>query len=233
MQYFGGKFKIAKQVAEIINANLIGPAPVYYEPFCGALNITQYIKPEALRIASDYNEALIVLLKAVQAGWLPPEHVSEEDYRALKQQAENTPLKAFAGFACSFGAKYFGGYARNTRRGGDNFAARGRRTLLKKFGALKGVTFWHQNFMNLNPLPGAVIYCDPPYANTTGYTTGAFDSAAFWEKVRSLSATNLVIVSEYVAPADFTEVAAFNTDLSIRGANGVRAKRVEKLFTHI
>jgi DNA adenine methylase len=232
MQYFGGKFRIAKKLAEIINSNLTGLAPIYYEPFCGALNVTQYINPKALRVASDFNKDLIVLLRAVQSGWVPPEFVSEDEYRILRLQAEVTPLKAFAGFACSFGACYFGGYARDYRRGGVNFAEVGGRRLLKKFEALKGVTFWHQNFMDLSPLPGAVIYCDPPYANTRGYKTGAFNSAAFWEKVRSLSATNLVIISEYVAPPDFMELAAFETDLNMRNAKGERAKRVEKLFTY-
>lgn len=56
---------------------------------------------------------------------------------------------------------------------------------------------------------GAVVYCDPPYANTASYDEGSFDSAKFWDFVREKSKTNKVFVSEYSAPPDFKKVLEF------------------------
>ena len=50
----------------------------------------------------------------------------------------------------------------------------------------------------------ALIYCDPPYQNTSGYKAGSFDSVAFFEWCRQQAKRgNIVFVSEYEAPADF------------------------------
>lgn len=49
--------------------------------------------------------------------------------------------------------------------------------------------------------PGAVIYADPPYNNTTGYSGERFDSAEFWRAMRLLADTgHTVFVSEQEAP---------------------------------
>ena len=84
MQYMGGKARIAKGVAEFLNGRLKDGQP-YYEPFCGACNITQYISSNRLRFASDSNRYLIAFWQAVQAGWEPPEEVSKEDGVGLNQ----------------------------------------------------------------------------------------------------------------------------------------------------
>ena len=42
---------------------------------------------------------------------------------------EDHVLTGFVGFGCSFGGKWFGGYARNA--GGTNYAAQSKRSLLK------------------------------------------------------------------------------------------------------
>lgn len=49
--------------------------------------------------------------------------------------------------------------------------------------------------------PGAVIYADPPYNNTTGYSGERFDSSEFWRAMRLLADTgHTVFVSEQEAP---------------------------------
>lgn len=53
---------------------------------------------------------------------------------------------------------------------------------------------------------GDVVYCDPPYADTDQYKAGDFDSAAFWEWVRTRDYP--VYVSEYSAPDDFVSTWA-------------------------
>ena len=230
MQYFGGKARIAKEIARILNI-YVKPQTLYLEPFCGGLNVTQYINPAANRVAMDFNSDLIQLYKAIQQGYELPENITEERYYELKAQPFFTAEKAFAGFACSFSGKYFGGFARNNQ--GRNYAKDGKNSLLRKFKNLNGVTFQHQNFLTLSNVKGAVIYCDPPYAGTTGYKTGAFDSAAFWRKCRDLSADNLIFISEYEAPEDFIEVWRKDVKLEIRDGNNARKDRTEKLFTFI
>lgn len=231
MHYFGGKAKIAKEISAIINI-YVKPQTLYVEPFCGALNVTQYINPNAERVAMDFNSDLISLYKAMQQGYELPDVVTEERYIALKKQPFFTAEKAFAGFACSFSGKYFGGYARNKR--GRNYAKDGHNSLLRKFKNCQGVTFQHQNFLTLSNIKNAVIYCDPPYEGTNGYQTGAFDSAAFWQKCRDLSADNLVFISEYKAPEDFIEIWHKEVKLDMKKVDGSRSiNRTEKLFTFI
>lgn len=229
MQYFGGKSRIAKELAAIINGHLIGPYTQYREPFCGGLNVVQHIRPDVRRLAQDFMPDLAILYNAIRGGWVAPNFISEERYKELKYRKELCPEKAFAGFACSFGAKYFGGYARGNMR---NFADVGWRGLLKKFEKLDGVTFEHADFFELTGVTGEVMYCDPPYAGTTPYKTGKFDSEAFWQKVRELSGDNIVFVSEYNAPPDFIEVWRKTVNVGVK-REGPSDKVVEKLFIFI
>lgn len=232
MQYFGGKARIAKDIARIINLH-IKPGQRYFEPFCGGLNVTALIRPDRVRVAMDFNADLIALYLAIQQGWEIPDSVSEERYLELRASPGPSAERGFAGFACSFAGKFFGGYARDKRKHGAPFADTGKRGLLKKFETLSGVIFAQANFFDLN-VSGEVIYCDPPYKGTTGFKgAGPFDSSAFWQKVRDLSENNLVFVSEYEAPEDFTTIWSKEVKLEIRDAAGVRKDRVEKLFIYI
>ena len=59
------------------------------------------------------------------------------------------------------------------------------------------------DYRNLDIKNGSVIYCDPPYAGTTGYDAD-FNNDLFWEWCRTLSKRGcIVLVSEYMAPDDF------------------------------
>lgn len=75
----------------------------------------------------------------------------------------------------------------------------------------------------------AVIYCDPPYQNTTGYISSkGFNHEDFWEFIRNLSKDNIVLVSEETAPEDFTVVWEKTVLRSINAS--VKSNSVEKLF---
>jgi DNA adenine methylase len=77
----------------------------------------------------------------------------------------------------------------------------------------------------------ALVYCDPPYANTTQYdATGKFSSEEFWNTMREWSKTNILFVSEYTAPEDFKCILEINTRTDIRNKAGKMDQRVEKLF---
>lgn len=65
MVYQGSKNKIAKYIVPIIQKYIEdNNITIYIEPFCGGVNIIDKIKCKN-RIASDYNEDLIALLKYI------------------------------------------------------------------------------------------------------------------------------------------------------------------------
>ena len=68
---------------------------------------------------------------------------------------------------------------------------------------------------------GKLIYCDPPYQNTTGYRgdngkRNEFDHEKFWNTIREWSKTNWVFVSEYNAPSDFVCVNKYEMKSNLR-----------------
>lgn len=227
VRYLGGKSRIGKKIAvELINPLVVAGAP-YYEPFCGACWVTQHVKA-GWRLCTDANPDLIAMWSALQRGWFPPDTVSEAEYAAAKLGEGPPELRAFIGFGCSFGGKWFGGYARGGE--GRSYASNARNSLMRKLHGLAGVHFEHADYRRLAPRPGSVIYCDPPYAYTTGYgAVGTFDSSEFWNVVRNWSKTCTVLVSEYAAPEDFECVAEFITKLDMRDASG-RSARTERLY---
>lgn len=75
--------------------------------------------------------------------------------------------------------------------------------------------------------PGATVYCDPPYANTTGYIDD-FDHEQFYDWLRSMELP--VFVSEYSMPDDFICFASIDKACTYSSSKTI--KRVEKLFVH-
>ncbi len=239
IRYLGGKYKIAHEIAAILNRI---ECSSYVEPFCGALWIAQLVKHRPIYL-SDACEPLITMHKALQAGWEPPDVVTEEDYARVKAAMDvNDPLTAFVGFGCSFSGKWFGGYARNEKI--RNYADGAKRSLAEKFRQLNGdfagaakrslaekFTFTCADYESLPIGSGALVYCDPPYAGSTGYGGAKpWDAAAFWQWARITSRNAKVLVSEYAAPDDFECVAEFPTRTSLRDRGGFVIPRVERLF---
>ena len=180
------------------------------------------------RIANDVHTSLIMMWQALQNGWIPPKEVSEQEHKEAKKMSD-CALKAFAGFGCSFGGKYFGGYARNSIK--NNYALSAHNSCLRKKKLFKDVTFFNKSYLDFTP-KNQLIYCDPPYKDTSRYnTTAKFDSALFWATMREWSKDNLVFISEYQAPEDFKRVWQKEKKLSIRSKNGCEI-RVERLFVH-
>ena len=230
MQYFGGKFRIAKKLAELLNGHVEG-TDYYLEPFVGACNVAPLIRHESI-YASDVNHYLIAMFQALQEGWLPPQSLSKEEYVHIRDNKdEDPPLTAFAGFACSFAGKWFGGYARNHRQGEERiYATNGHNSLAKLAPTISHIKFSSCDFATWNPV-NALIYCDPPYSNTTGYDqSGYFNHVRFWEIMRLWSKDNDVFVSEYSAPDDFQCVLEISTSLEIRDRENKRQHKVEKVF---
>lgn len=154
------------------------------------------------KILNDRHQYLIALLQGVQRGYELPESITPEQYRHIREHKDDDPtLAGFVGFGCSFGGKWFGGYARNAT--GTNYAAQSKRSLLKDMATLQDATFVCADYRRVCIPPRAVIYADPPYNNTTGYHGDRFDSAEFWIAMRLLADTgHTVFVSEQEASPD-------------------------------
>lgn len=247
MRYMGGKYRIAGEISEVINGAISrretsnisrdcgSDEYIYNKPFvslfCGACNVESRIKSERI-ICNDKHEYLIAIWQALQRGYELPDIISEEQYQYIKaHKDEDKALAGFVGFACSFGGKWFGGYVRSSNNR-INYSDTGKRHTMKCFEGLRKAEFMCMDYRDV-PIPdGAVIYADPPYINTTGYSCGKFDTNAFWEYMRVLSIEHLVFISEQDAPEDFVPIweKSCRRTMANNVNNGFVA--TEKLFVH-
>lgn len=169
--------------------------------------------------------------RALQDGWIPPEEISKEQYKYIKEHKdEDMALSGFVGFGCSFGGKWFGGLASNKR--GDNYCHRANKSVLKDMGGLQNATFLCLDYKDVEIPQGAIVYADPPYDNTTGYSLGDFDSNEFWNYARRLSETNIVLVSEEKAPDDFVSIWHKEQKRMIDNVNKNIFTKTENLFVY-
>ncbi len=235
MQYMGSKNRLSKELLPIILKDS-EKFENYVEPFCGGCNMIDKVSGFKRRIANDYNSQLICLLSAVENGWTPPEFVSEEEYKEHKNKKnEINALTAFIGFGCSFGSKWFGGYARGNDSKGipRNIPGESGRNLLKQAPNLKGIEFKNVSFSELEVPDNSIIYCDPPYRNTTKYKD-SIDYEQFYEWCRMQSKNgNRVYVSEYNMPEDFKEIWSKEQKVNFDSTrkSGLVKVNTERLYT--
>ena len=197
------------------------------EPFVGGCNIISKMSGE--RYCYDINEYLIEMYKAVQNGWTPPAIITEEEYDYIRNNKDkDKPLTGFVGIGCSYSGKWFGGYARN--KTGRNYCLNAHNSILKQLNEIRDIKFDCKDYKELK-FDGCLIYCDPPYKDTTKYPIiGEFNTEEFWNVMRNWSKNNTVIISEYEAPYDFECIKEIHTKTDIRNSDGKRENRVERLF---
>lgn len=229
MRYLGGKSRLARKIANVLVEH-IGYHTHYYEPFVGGgsvLSEFSKLAPNLPKTASDIHSDLILMWKAIQENWKPPTDIDESLYKKLKNNPPS-PLRGFVGFACSFGGKWFHGYARG--RPGDNYAKQSRNSLLRKCANIQNCQFLNCDYSALNP-ENSLIYCDPPYANRTGYANKNFDHALFWNTLKGWKERgNTIIVSEYTAPPDIKLLTAFERNQELRSTAHGRKSVKDCLF---
>lgn len=219
MKYLGGKSKLAKPIVETITSR-VGGARVW-EPFCGGGAVTCELAKSRPYVAStDVSKPLISMWRALQDGWRPPETLSEQEYHAAKALADVDPLKAFAGFACSFGGKWFAGYARGGSRADGtprDHSNEAYRNVCASIGHITNVGFARASFFDIDPRSGMVLYCDPPYADTEAYKgTAEFPHAEFWTRVRHwVDCGSRVFVSEFSCPVRHRVLRVFERTIGV------------------
>lgn len=230
----GSKARVAADILSIILPNR-RPNQVYVEPFVGGCNvIDKVVNP---RIGNDSNCYLIAMWRALQCGWIPP-IIDREVYNSIRENKEAHPpeLVGWVGVNCSYSGKWFGGFAGktptkiNTVR---DYQAEAHSHTLKQVGKLRGVDFRCGNYFDLPIPPNSLVYCDPPYEDTTKYSVN-FDHSRFWYWVREISRQHTVFVSEYTAPTDFECVweKPVKSSLSANGKVGGNKNSVERLFRY-
>jgi DNA adenine methylase len=235
MRYCGGKQK-AWILARIITHH-VPAGGMYWEPFVGAGGVMQRVN-NCRRYGSDLDRHIINLLTAVQDGWQPPRRLDQEEHRYWRSVRDNSnsPMVAFAGYGCSFGGDFLGGYARDAI--GGNYAEKARTTLLHQRPFLRGVNLRQRDYREgfWLPEPPDVIYCDPPYAGTSAVGTPSaggrarpFDSAEFWRWATRQTEASIVLVSEYTCPLlGVRQVWQRDLPTSLRMTGADR--RTERLF---
>jgi DNA adenine methylase len=236
MKYLGGKHGIGKLLANFMTEKC-PPDTVnaYIEPFCGSLGVFKNMTNKGYKkyIASDFQPDLIEMWKKIQNNSLKiPNEITEETYNKLKKEKSPNALKAVAGFGLSFGGKFFAGYAQKwAGNSGRNFLQEFKNSVEKIRPSItnKNIHFYNKSYDKFHP-SNMLIYCDPPYKSTEGYSTGDFDNEKFWETMREWSKNNCVFISEESAPSDFIVVWKRKKRRTLDSSN--RFYSYEKLYMY-
>lgn len=204
MKYVGSKKRISKDILPILLKNRIEGC-YFVDLFMGGCNIID--KVDGNRIANDINPYLVACAEALSNGWLPPKDVSEEMYNTVKCNIDkyDKALVGYMGFQLSYGAKWFDCY-RKDNIGKRNYSVEAYNNVKKQADKLKGVKFYNLDYRAVTLPSNSIIYCDPPYQNTTTYKANKdnFNYSEFWQWCRVKGQEGHVLyISEYNAPDDF------------------------------
>ena len=238
MRYVGSKRRIAKKLWAIMREEAQSRR-YYIEPFAGGFNMLTEVKHNHV-IASDFNEGLINMWKAVLfEGWIPPNTVTEKQYKELLKQEEETPLKTFARYACSWGGvgSKTSGYARDGGRNKSNYALRAKTVLKRQAKAMLNnidridikVKSYDESIYGC--FSDCFIYCDPPYRSADYYVTDSFDNDRFEDwAVYVAKQGAIVYVSEYkIDRPEFKLVWEHDISSSMSWSDR-QERRTEKLY---
>ena len=242
MIYIGSKNRISKELAPIIQSYITSDTKGYIEPFVGGGNMIDKIQCNN-KIGCDIHKQLIELLKYVQEfSNLLPDTITENTYNEVKNNKEKYEdwYLGLVGFCATFGAKYFGGYAKGfkedkiTPRNHSNEAIR---NLQKQAPNLQGIKLKNCSFLDLpkDEIKGYVVYCDIPYKGTTKYKTQEFPYEEFYKWCKDMSIHNTVLISEYNMPEEFECIWKKETNVNFdsnRMSDDNKNIRIEKLFTY-
>ena len=225
----GSKRRLAKYLVPIFKKEIGNRA--WVEPFCGGANLTIFF--DGVRYCNDLNEYVVECLKQVSLGWIPPTEISKEQYIDIRDNKDKYPkhLVGFVGICCSFGTKWFGGYSRGKQ--GDrqrNYAQEGHDALLRQKPSLKEIIWSSVDYREMYIPNNSLIYCDPPYNNSTGYKDKNFNHDEFYKWcLEKKKEGHLVYISEFEAPFEILFEKARNCGGTMSKKNKNLSK-VERLY---
>jgi len=235
MKYLGSKSRISKFILPLVLQNRY-PHQYYVEPFAGGMNMMENVRGN--RIASDKNIFLIEMWKSLTNSVVFPNEISKELYVEARTEYRNGTRENFTtaeigwiGWMGSFNGKFYdGGYSGKTET--RNYVTEQIRNTKKQIASLFGVEFQSGDYFDIIVPENSIIYCDPPYKNTTQYATSKnFDYDKFWNWVRTMTKKgHIVYVSEYSAPDDF--ISIWKKELINSMSLTTTTMAVENLFIH-
>jgi DNA adenine methylase len=226
MQYMGGKTRIAKQIAVVID-QYREPGQLVWDAFCGGLSVSVALSKKGPVLASDACLPLISMQKAFKAGWSPALPITKEIWEYSKSLPDTDPLKGFCGFGCSYCGIYFTSFGKEVPGKYEHIYAL--RTLKRDTAKIRKISLI--DFLQVAPRKTkALIYCDPPYKNTTPYEgVLPFDYDLFLTKINQWSFYADVFVSEYDLPIGNC-IWSSSVDVTISGGGRKGKKAVESLY---
>ena len=240
MKYVGSKNRLAKELVPIIQSHITDDTKGYLEPFVGGANMIDKIECNN-KFGCDIHEELIELLKYVQdTNNILPKTITEEEYNKVRLNKDKYEkwYVGFIGFCATFGAKYFGGYARGFKEDKitpRDIPAESIRNIEKQRKNLQNIKFKCCSYDEINKnIKDFVIYCDPPYKGTLKYTTD-FDYDKFYKWCKEMSKNNIVLISEYWMPEEFECIWEKKTTVRIdsnKKSKDKKMERIEKLFIY-
>lgn len=219
MIYMGGKSRLAKHIVPFL---LRHNPEVIIEPFVGGANITSEILKQGYKgrlVLSDLDASLMCMwYHVIYEGWLPtletyPSREQYNEWREAAKRGEVPECNALMGWArtgASYSGKPWAGYVKpEDTRSGETipYMVSRIRTSTTQFNLLhehaESITLACCGYEAHTPhIPaGAVVYADPPYANTTAYDTEEFSHTHLWETLISWAQAGAhVYVSEESKP---------------------------------
>lgn len=223
MHYLGSKARHAKEIIAITTANR-RPDQIYVEPFVGGGNVINKVPQGAGRIANDKNYGMVALLHALgNLNWTPPETMTKSEWaRIMKKEKVLAKLPvleqaefAFAATGPTFGSMWCGQWAKDYEGQEGTRYRQAREAALKDAPGLAGINFNSGSYDVLEIPERSLVYCDPPYVNTTEYSGSKviipvgdalsknnWNAARFWRWCDRLIDDKgcIVFVSEYKGP---------------------------------
>ena len=242
MKYMGSKSRIARYIVPIIHQRMKDyNLKTYVEPFVGGANVIDKVVCEK-KIGCDKQKYLIALYQNLDKVSLLPEFVTKEHYNEVKDCWKNNSVifpdwyVGMIGFLASYNGKFFdGGYAgiSHTKIGTiRNYYDEAKRNLEKQIDNLKDIEWKCGDYrLTCSDLEDALIYCDPPYKDSTNYVSGfEFYHDEFWDWCREMSERNVVLISEQTARDDFECIWELPVKRTVD--NTKRVSAIEKLFEY-
>lgn len=242
MYYMGGKRRIGKKIAERI---ITEDAPRrIVEPFLGGGGFLLKLLESGYNgeiIAGDYNPDITAFFKALRLGWLPPASlISKEEWEVVMKGSDfhSTALRGFTYFASMYRgapkARYTPlAYQQNGTTNWDKQWKQAKALSEAMMNSDASITFIGGDYQGYEEWLSTrtVVYCDPPYADTSGYRV-EFDHETFWKVAREWGSRPgvSVYVSEYTAPENWKSV--WSTELTKPQTHGQQEskKGTENLF---
>lgn len=214
------------------------PGQSFVDAFCGGCAVIQRVPREYRRIANDNNRYLIAMMERLTTtDWEPPHIIEKPFYNKVRASyyandgQYDDALIGWVGWMASRNGRFFDGGYSGLGRDGRDYIDENIRNITRQLDDLRGVGWYCGDYSEIPIPPASLIYCDPPYKDTSGYTTGRnFDYPRFYDWCRRMSSEGyIVFVSEYQMPSDFVCIWEKNIKNTLNMTNTYMV--TEKLWT--